>query len=180
MAEMAWLSYLLFNYLLPKFPISNPPMSESPSRPRLGRPARLRQHARYRHKLKEGRPDRLKGIIGSPSPSPLIVLVESPQKAKVLPRLALSNGRRGLGGPSVDIPVLGIPPWHGLLVGYTATSGLGFADTQTTSGKVSDKRSWQRCEWPLSATKGIWPSEWQVYRGELAMHSCRVCYGFQC
>ena len=56
-----------------------------------------------------------------------------------------------LGGPSVDILVLGSPPWHGFpawLVGYTATSSLGFALTQAASGKDADKRSGQLCEWP--------------------------------
>jgi hypothetical protein len=34
------------------------------------------------------------------------------------------------------------------LVGYTATSSLGFADRQSVSGKVGDKRSGQLREWP--------------------------------
>jgi hypothetical protein len=69
----------------------------------------------------------------------------------VLPRLARSNGGGALGGPSVDIPALGGPSWHGTaawLVGYTATSSLGFADRQCTSRIARDKRSGQHGQWP--------------------------------
>jgi hypothetical protein len=148
-------------------------MSESPNRhPPVGAPSPPAPAREIAPWLENGRPDRLKGIIGSPLPRPLIVLVESPQKLNCLQDWRCPMEAMALGGPSHDIPALGSPPWHGLLawlVGYTATSSLGFPAPQTTKGKFRDRRSGQRREWLRSGHERQWACEWQVYRGKLGM-----------